>query len=56
MTRRDIKNLAKTLTKGQYNKKRYINVRDQGNHFLVWTNELTVGGGRVENYMCSILK
>ena len=56
MTRIYIKDLAKTLTKGQYSKKRYINVRDQGNHYLVWTNEITMDGNRVENHLCSILK
>jgi len=52
----EIKNLARTILKGQYKRKRYLNVRDQGNHFLVWTNNQTVDGDRVENLVCSILK
>ena len=51
-----IKNLMKTLMKGQYNKKRYINVLDQGNHYMVWTNEKTADGTVIENHLCSILK
>ena len=52
----EIQKLAKTILKGQYKKKRYLNVRDEGNHFLVWTNDQTVDGDRVYNQVCSILK